>query len=148
MKSTFLAVRAIGAEFARQIYVAAAIIVGVLSLGSLGLSLWLTTFNAWWWVLFAALAIWILIAVVGLVAVKLIITALAPTLAKEQKVATKAFVGKLQRLSEVAGTPKPILLFQIMRDMVSPRQNGLITSVSSDTSSLKRDFIALVKSFE
>jgi predicted ferric reductase len=147
MRPIFLAVRAIGAEFAHRIYLAVTLFVGLLSIAVLGGTLWLTTLNAWWWALFAVVGIWTLIAVVGLIAARHIIMALAPTTTKEQRAATKAFVSKLQRLSEVAGTPKPFLLLRIVRDMIKPSQHGFIGSLG-EAASLKYNFVALIRTFE
>jgi hypothetical protein len=113
----------------------------------LSLSIWLTTFSEWWWLLVALLIIAVSVVIGVLVIVKLIIRSVRPSLSHMQKRQTKAFVDKLQRLSEAAQTPKFILLFQIVRDIAAPRENGFIASISTDTKSLKSDFIALAKTF-
>ncbi|HMI09131.1 MAG TPA: hypothetical protein VK497_01895 [Candidatus Saccharimonadales bacterium] len=148
MKPSILAIRSIGAEFANRVYLIVAIVAGIISAGLLGLSIWLTTFSDWWWLLVAILIIVVSVVVGVLVIVKLIIRSVRPSLSHLQKKQTKAFVDKLQRLSETAQTPKFILLFQIVRDIAAPRENGFIASISNDTNSLKHEFVALVQTFK
>jgi hypothetical protein len=148
MKSSLLAIRAIGAEFANRIYWVVAIAASVISVCLLGVALWLTTFSDWWWLLFTLLIIPASVVIGVLIVVKLVIRSVTPPQSHTQKVQTKAFVDKLQRLSEASQTPKAILLFQIVRDIAAPRENGLIASISSDTISLKHDFTALSKTFK
>ena len=147
MKPSILAIRSIGAEFANRVYLPVAVVALVTLAGLFGLTFWLTTLSDWWWLLFALLIIVgsVVIGVLGVV--KLVIRSVTPAQSKAQKKRTKAFVDKLQRLSEVAGTPKLVLLFQIVRDIAAPRENGLIASISTDTTSLKREFIELSNTF-
>ena len=148
MKPSILAIRSIGAEFANRVYLPVAVIALVILAGLFGLTFWLTTLSDWWWLLFALLTIVgsVVIGVLGVV--KLIIRSVTPAQSKAQKKQAKAFVDKLQRLSEVAGTPKFVLLFQIVRDIAAPRENGLIASISNDTTSLKREFTELSNTFK
>jgi membrane protein implicated in regulation of membrane protease activity len=148
MKPILLAIRSIGAEFANRIYLIVALISGIASIGLLTLSIWLTTFSAWWWLLVVILIIAVSIVIGTLVVVKLIIRSVTPSQSRLQKKQAKEFVDKLHRLSEAAQTPKFILLFQIVRDIAAPREDGFIASISSDTTSLKHDFAALSKTFK
>lgn len=147
MKPSILAIRAIGAEFANRIYIFVAIVVSIILACLFGLGIWLTTLSDWWWILVILLIIAGSVIIGVLVIVKLIIRSVRPALSHLQKKQTKAFVDKLERLSEVAGTPKFILLFQVVRDIAAPRDNGFIASISSDTKTLKSDFIALSQTF-
>jgi uncharacterized membrane protein len=148
IKPSILAIRSIGAEFANRIYTIVAVAACIISAGLLGLSIWLTTFSGWWWVLVSLLIIAVSVVVGILGIVKLIIRYVRPAQSPLQKKQTKAFVDKLQRLSEVAQTPKFILLFQIVRDIATPRENGFIASLGNNTSSLKHEFVALVQTFK
>lgn len=148
MKSTILAIRAIGAEFANRLYTVVTLITITALVLLLGLVSWLTTFSDWWWLLFAILIIVTCVAIGVLVIVKLIIRFVTPAQNAYQRSHVKAFVGKLERLSEAAQTPKHLLLFQIVRDIVTPRDNGFIATLSSDTTSLRHDFNALSQTFK
>lgn len=148
MKPTLLAIRSVGAEFANRIFVIVAITAFLASACLVGLGWWLTTFSDWWWLLFVLIVIIISVVFGVLVIVKLIIRSVAPGLSRSQKKQTRAFVDKLQRLSEVSQTPKFLLLFQVVRDIAAPRENGLIASISNDTSSLKHDFAELIRTFK
>ena len=148
VKPSILAIRSIGAEFANRVYLPVAVIAVIVLAGLFTLTFWLTTLNDWWWLLFILLLIAgsVIIGVLGVI--KLIIRSVTPAQSKVQKKQTKAFVDKLQRLSEVAGTPKFVLLFQIVRDIAAPRENGLIATISNDSTSLRRDFVDLSHTFK
>jgi membrane protein implicated in regulation of membrane protease activity len=148
MKPSILAIRSIGAELANRIYLPVAVITCVIIGLLFALAIWLTTLSDWWWLFFILLLIAASVVLGVLAVVKLIIRSVTPAQSKAQKKQTKAFVDKLQRLSEVAGTPKFILLFQIVRDIAAPRENGFIASISNDTSSLKHEFIELRQTFK
>ncbi|HEU4830628.1 MAG TPA: hypothetical protein VFS65_00470 [Candidatus Saccharimonadales bacterium] len=148
MKPSLLAIRSIGAEFANRIYGVVAIIVSAICALFLGLNLWLTTLSNWWWLLFMALIVGTSIAIGFLVVIKLVIKSVTPVQSKSQRVQTKAFVDKLQSVSDAAQTPKIVLMFRIVRDIAAPRTDGFIATLSSNTASLKRDFIALSDTFK
>jgi len=148
MKPSILAIRSIGAELANRIYTPVAILTVVILGILMGLAIWLTTLSNWWWLLVAFLVIAGSVAIGILVVVKLVIKSVAPSQSRDQKKQTKAFVAKLQQLAETAQTPKFILLFRVVRDIASPRDDGLIGSISNNTASLKRDFTALTKTFK
>lgn len=147
MKPSILAIRSVGAELANRIFIPVAIIVVIISAALIGLAIWLTTLSSWWWLLVALLVIVVPVAIGILIIVKLVIKSVTPLQSRYQKRQTKAFVTKLQQLAETAQTPKFILLFHVVRDIASPRDNGFIGSTSNDTVALKRDFTALVETF-
>lgn len=148
MRPPLFAIRSIGAELANRIYVFVAIVASIILACVLGLSVWLTSLSDWWWLLVILLVIVASVVIGVLVIVKLIIRSVRPPLTHLQKQQTKAFVDKLERLSEVAQTPKFVLLFQVVRDITAPRENGFIASVSTDTKTLKSDFVALSNTFK
>jgi hypothetical protein len=106
------------------------------------------TFSNWWLILFAVFIIAVSVVLGVLMVVRLVIKSVTPVQSREQRRQTKAFVDKLQRLSDAAQTPKFILLFRIVRDIAAPRANGFIGTISNDTVSLKRDFVTLSKTFK
>jgi len=147
VKQSFSAVRAIGSEFARRTYWPVAIIVGVSDAILLVVMVWLVSLSAWWLLLAIPVFILVVISVGLLVVARLVIGIVTPQQTSHQKQDVARFVDKLQTLSDIAQTPKPILLFRIVRDVIAPRRNGFIQSASSDTLSLKKDFIDLQRTF-
>lgn len=147
MRATILAIRSIGAEFIRRLYRPIAIVTVILLAILLGLSFWLTTLSSWWWILFGfVIAIGVLI--VGVLAIAAgIIYFVSPMQSKPQKQQAKAIVDSLQGVSDIIRTPKFILLFRIVLDVLRPRKNGFIATVSS-TASFHREFVAFVKTFK
>lgn len=147
MKSVPLVVRAIGAEFARRLLlplIIAGIFVALL-LHILGG--WLVTQNAWWWLLESVFVLGTLIFVVLVTTARLAIRMFAPSQTERQRDAVRAYVDKLQRVSDVIGTPKFILLFYIVRDIFRPRADGFIATTSQDSKTLHSDFLALLRMF-
>lgn len=147
MHPSLLAIRSLAVEFIMRLYGPVVILVAVISVSLLGFSVWLTTLSDAWWILFGLLAIVALVVVTVLAVLWNIIRWVAPKRTKQQKRQAKALVDKIQHLTEVAATPKFFLWFQVVRDIFSPSQKGFIASVSDDTTSLQRDFAALVDSF-
>jgi len=148
MKHSVIVIRAIGTEFAKRMYLPAAIIIGCVDIVALGLIVWLLTLSAWWLLLAVPVFVLVVVSIVLLVIAQLIIRTISPQQTPHQKKDVKLFVDKLQSLSEIVQTPKPILLFRIVRDIVAPKQGGFIQSTSNDTLSLKKDFQALQRSFD
>jgi hypothetical protein len=147
IKPSFLAIRSIASEFARRLYVPAAVSAAIVAALVLALAIWLVTINEWWLILLILVCGMTFFAFVALGVALIVIKKVTPQQSKIQKKQTKAFVDKLLRVAEVTSTPKFILLFQVMKDIVKPSHEGFISSVSNDTVSLKRDFIALKDSF-
>lgn len=148
MKPHFLAIRSIGAEFANRVYIIVTLIASMIAVSLLALTYWLTTVSSWWWLLMIVLIIILSIITGVLVIIKMIIRSVTPSQSSAQKTQTKAFVDKLEKLSETVQTPKFILLFQLVRDIAAPRDNGLVASLSTNTASLKHDFTDLINSFK
>jgi len=147
MKPSLSAIRSIGAEFAHRLYIPVVITVAITAVVLLALSIWLVTINEWWLILLVFIFGLTIFATAVLVLMLAIIAKVSPLQSNAQKKQTKSFVDKLLRVAEVTSTPKFILFFQVMKDVVRPSQDGFISSVSNDTTSLKRDFLALKDSF-
>ena len=148
IKPSLSAIRSIAAEFALRLYFPVAIIFTALAVVLLALSIWLVTVNAWWTILLVLLSLLIIVVIAALVIGLVVIKRVAPAQSRNQKQQTKNLVDKLLRVAEVTGTPKFILLFNVIKDVVKPSEQGYIASISSDTISLKRDFITLKDSFK
>jgi len=147
MKSIPLVVRAVGAEFARRLLlplIIAGVIVGLI-LHVLGG--WLVTQNAWWWLLESVFVLGTLLFVGLVVLARLAIRLFAPQQNGAQRKAVRSYVDKLQRVSEVIGTPKFLLLFYVVRDVFRPSSDGFIAMTSNDSKTLHSDFLALLRMF-
>lgn len=147
MKPTLQASRSVAAEFANRLYVPILILSAVVLAILLALSIYLVTLSAWWVILLVLVSLVTLFAAGGLTIAWVFIRIVTPSQTKVQKNMTKSFVDKLQRVAEIAATPKFFLFFQVMRDVVNPRQDGFVISATGDASSLKNDFIELKNSF-
>jgi hypothetical protein len=144
----FLAIRAISAEFARRLFLPIVITIAATLLVALILVGWLTTVSGWWWLLLIVI-ISATIIFAGIVGVAMIaLTVLRPAQNKQQRVAIREFVDKLQEVSETVQTPKLFLFFRLIKDVIFPSDRGLISQVSSHVTTLRPDFNAIIALFK
>lgn len=147
MKSSLLAIRSIGTEFANRLFYPV-VITGVVAAAALtGLVFWLTTFSSWWWLLFIPVVMAICVGLAVFIIIKLVIRSITPSQTRQQKQAAKQFVDKVQTVAEATQTPKVVLLFRIVRDIAAPKEGGFIGNLATTTTSLKSDFTDHVRSF-
>lgn len=147
MNATFQAIRAIGAEFAHQLWLAVFItclVVGVLLVGIL---IWLTTVNVWWWLLALPIGVGSSVATAILIVFRLLIRYVRPAQTKQQKNDIKAFVGKLQFASEFTTTPKFLILFHVIRSIAAPKSETYLQEIL-ETKNLQKDFRTIVGGFK
>lgn len=148
MSPLFLAVRAISSEFAQRIFIPLVWIIGGALLLLIVLVIWLTTIEVWWWLLLVPLIIATVIYTIIASIVAIAIKFLKPTQTKSQRKSVKLFVDKLQGVSEIIQTPKVVLLFRLAKDTLFPSGNGFIENITSNATTLKPDFQAIVASFK
>lgn len=141
------AIRSLGSEFALRLYTPIFVIVLVSVVSLLGVSIWLSTISLWWIILVVLVGIVSVVAIVIFVAAWIAIKLLTPVQTKAQRKMAHLLVDKIQNLAEVTSTPKFILMFRVMKDVVVPSSTGFIGSVSHDTRSLSHDFAKLRDSF-
>ena len=147
MDAIFLAVRAIGAEFARQLWIwclIAALITGSLLVAIL---LWLVSLSTWWWLLALPIGIGLSVATVLLIVFRLLINYVKPRTRPAQKKLIKVFITKLQFVSEFTSTPKFIILFRAIRSIAAPRSDTYLQDIF-EAKNLKKDFLEIVRSFQ
>lgn len=147
MDAIFLAVRAIGAEFARQLWIwclVTALITGSLLVAIL---LWLVSLSTWWWLLALPIGIGLSVATVLLIVFHLLINYVKPRTRPAQKKLIKVFITKLQFVSEFTSTPKFIILFRAIRSIAAPRSDTYLQDIF-EAKNLKKDFLEIVRSFQ
>ena len=147
MNKTFLAIRAIAAEFARRVFLPVSIFVGIVAALLIGLMIWLITVDLLW--LIVAIPVFLLV-IVGLAVTTIlgiIIWLVSPVKTKEQKQQVAAFVEKFQYLSEVTMTPKIVLFFRLVKDVIMPTKDGFVKTVASHSTTILKDFNELANTF-
>jgi hypothetical protein len=147
MKAQVTLIRATGGEFVARKLRGTALLAGIIAAIVLAVTLWLTTFSAWWWLLAVIVIAGILLLTLAYLAAAFVIRALRPNLTKEQKAGVRDFVDKLERVTDNIGTPLPLIIFQVVRDILWPRQQNYIKTVATDSTSLHKDLAALQKLF-
>lgn len=148
MQPSVQAIRALAVEFVWRVYQPIVITAAVIAVVALVGSILLTQLSSLWWILVVFVSIGVVVASIIAIASWFAIKVATPQRTKEQKRQAKQLVDKLQRLSEVAATPAPVLFFKIMLDVRKPSNEGFIGSLTADGSSVKSDFFAFKRSFE
>ncbi len=142
------AIRAIGTEFARRIYLPITITVGAILLVLLAVTSWLTTLSAWWWVLLTLLiVVGVIFSIVAIVS-GLALRFLRPRQTKTQSRSVKQFVDKLQDVAETLQTPKVVILARLIKDVIAPSKQGFVSHITAHATSIRPDFNAIVASFK
>jgi len=148
MNPTIKAIRAIGSEFALRIFKPIVIIFIIVAVILLAGSVFLTTFSGWWWILFALVLFVALIGSTVCIIIGVILSTVKPLQSKIQMSQVKSFVDKIQNLTDVAGTPKPIILFRVVRDVISKREDSYTRRISSETLSMRNDLQDIISSYK
>lgn len=147
MNSFVITLRAIGSHLAMRLYIPAVIAAGIIVGLLVAVGLWLTSLSDWWWLLFIPITI-LGCVVLGIAMVVLsLIRYVRPSQTKAQKRATSKFVDKLQGLTDIAGTPKFIILFRVVRSIAAPKKDSYLADLAGNKQ-LVNDFRELQRSFD
>ena len=143
MNATILAIRAVTSEYARQLLrLLLWIGVGAYAL-VMALIIWIAYVASPWWLLLAIVpTILVIIGLILWVIVWGLARQLSPPLSKRQRKVTKRFVAHIGRVAEHIGTPKFVLVFRVIKDVVFPSQTSqtFIGEISQTPGEMKRDF--------
>lgn len=148
MQSTLLTIRAIGAEYAKRLWLPVMIITLITTVALIALVWWLMQSASGWWVL-AGIPV-VLAGSVGigvLWVTRLTINYVSPVKTDAQKHAVKTFVDDLEAVSEAAFLPKIHILFRVVRDIAAPRENGYVQTLTGANSRLQAGFKDIQKLF-
>jgi len=150
MNSSILAARAITSLYALQliysilwivlgIYIAIVVIIGWIA----------TSVSAWWWLLAVVPTFFILVGLVIWIIVYLLAKRLAPPMNRPQKTAAKKFVRHIGRIAEHLETPKFVIIFRVLKDVVISPVSGktFIGEIAQEPGEIHRDFEALRRLF-
>lgn len=151
MNSTILAIRAITTVYAQTI-LKPLLFIGIGVYAALfALIAWIAyVASAWWWLLVIIPTIIFIVALLLWSILFLLSKRLAPRMNREQKKIARKFVNHTAVAAEHLGTPRFILVFRILRDLVFPpvSNQSFLGEVSSLPGEVQRDFEALRRSFE
>lgn len=148
MKSHIATIRAVTVEFAMQfirpfLWWGLGIIGGLLVI----VSTLAFTVSQWWWLLAIPTFLLGLVGAVVWLIVRFIALQLSPQLNAQQKTATKKFVTKIHNVTETIQTPYPLIIFRIVKDIITRTDAGLIQEVTQQSTTLRPDFEDLRKLF-
>lgn len=142
-----LAVRAISTEFATRMYLPVVLIIGGGAIAVIAVLIWLVTISAWWWIALAPVILATITFAIAAVITGLLLSLLKPRQTHDQRTKVKRFVDALQESSEAIQTPKFIILFRLVKDIVAPTGKGYVKELASNASTLRTGFQTIVASF-
>lgn len=151
MNATILAIRAITSVYAQQL------LMPILWIGLgiyafvMAIIIWIAYVASPWWLLLALMPTALIIVGVLLWAIVWGLSKrLSPPLDKKKRQATKKFVSHIGRVAEQIGTPKFVLVFRVIRDVLSAPTNSsqtFIGEIASTPGEMHRDFEKLRELF-
>lgn len=147
MRGHIQLVRAIGSEFVGRKMRSIALPVGIGAGIALAIALWLTTLNVWWWLLAGVVLAAVLLLVMVYLTATYIANIFRPALTTTQRNGVRSFVDKLERVTEVVGTPMFVIILLTTRDIIWHRQPRYIQTMITDSTSLHKDLQQLQKLF-
>lgn len=150
MNPTILAIRAVTSIYARQILRVILIIGLVVYAVVMAIVIWLSADVSPWWSLLGVIPTFlILIGGFIWVIVWTLAKRLAPVMNKGQRTATKKVVHNINEAAERLGTPRFLLLINVIKDVVFPPKDGqtYIGELAGTPGKLKTDFENLRKLF-
>ena len=149
MQSRILAIRAITAEYVRQMLHPLLLPIGAALGGVMLTSVFLALqFSPWWWLLTIPVVILTSIMVTIWLLVRFIIARLSPKLNDTQRDITVRFASKAQIVTGTLTTPYFLIVFYVIRDVVLRRNFEFIEVLATDTTVLRSDFEKLQKTFQ
>lgn len=142
-----LAMRAVSAEFAFRIYTPLFYSIGIGLILLIGLSVWLVTLSAWWWLLLVPIIVLATLFGVAAIVIRFALIYLRPHQTSAQKATVRRFVDSLQKTSEAIQTPKFIILFRLVKDILFPGKSTYINELSDTAQSLRHEFKEVITLF-
>ena len=145
-----MAVRAVTSQYAKDL-LRPILFIGIAAyVVIMALVIWITVAVNGWWILLGfiptvlfcvGLAVW--------AGVWFAASRLSPTMNKQQKRVTKEVVEQVNKVAEQIGTPRFLLVFRIVKDVLFPSKTKrtLIGDLAETPGELRRSFEALRKLF-
>ncbi len=119
MNPTILALRAISSLYVQDILRPLLVIGCLVYIAVLGIIGWIAyVASPWWWLLGILPSFVFLVALTVWIIAFLIARRIAPAMNKKQKQAAKKFVGRIGNAAEHLATPKFILIFRVIKDVI------------------------------
>ena len=143
MDSTILAIRAVTSVYALQlIYPLLWIGIGVYAIVMIIIGWIASMASAWWWLLAIVPTFAITVGIAVWIIVYLLAKRLAPRMNRKQTAATKKFVKHIGRIAEHLGTPKFVLIFRVVKDVIARPASGrtFIGEITQEPGEMRRDF--------
>lgn len=147
-KSYVNILRAVGSEYVVGLLRPLAIILAFAMALLIGVAVWLTTVNVWFWI-FDGFVFILLLVLLGIVLATLfLLRILRPEMSLEQRAAVRTFTEKLQQTTEDIRTPWPWIAAKVAYSVVFPSENAYLSRLIKSSKTLYPDFRTLQNLFD
>lgn len=150
MKNTvlrrLLALRAIGAAYARRLWWQLMPLAVVLVCLPYILLFWLLSLSPWMWLLFIPVSIVTGVTVVISIVYYLVIRRVTPRQTAAQREMVQDIITRLDEIQAFAGIPRLVLIIRLVRSIAAPSQDDYLTNIFA-RADIRSQFSALEKSF-
>lgn len=143
MDKTVLAVRAIASEYAKRWLWLPLVVGSAMYMVVLAIIWWVAAVaSPWWWLLAIVPTFVFLVALTLWIIAQIIVRRVAPPMNSRQKKAARAFVGRIDKVAEHIGTPKFVILYRILKDVVTRPTSSrtFIGEIASEPGEMRRLF--------
>lgn len=149
MQPKILALRAISAQYVKDILKPIFfIVISVLLLLMVGVVYAANAWSLWWLIFLLPLVLMTSVTIVLAVVTLYIARIVTPSMTKTQKNAVRSYVQNIHDVSEVTRTPRFEVAFKVIIDVCRRRwKDGYLHQTATKSASLKKDFESIVDSF-
>lgn len=139
--ANILAIRAVTAQYGLQLLrVTTYWTVAIFALVLIGVMVLAATVSSWWNLLLIPVVVLGSVAGIVWLITRALLRRFMPRLTSVQRTTVKGFVRKVAELSETIQTPYFIIIFYLVRDMVTRRSPGYMQQLATSSTDIARDF--------
>jgi hypothetical protein len=149
MNPTTLASRAVLAAYTKKALRPFEIIAMIIFVITLAITTYLVAaVSAWWWLLMIVVISYGVIGSILWLILHFTIDKLRPKQTKKQEEAVKNFIDSTEKIADIIGLTRFGLILRVVRDVVSRRQENVLTDFAYSSKGLKDDFKKVIEAFK
>lgn len=146
---TTKAIRAIASQMVRQFLmpfiVGGGVLLAIIFIIVIVLSI---NYSGWWLIILLPLVPLSIIFMLIIAGLWFINIKIVPSMSKAQRKAVKTFTERIGAYSDIIGTPRFIIAFRVIRDVIRKHPRKYLGELVDSSSELNRDFDAVRRSFK
>lgn len=150
MDSTILAIRAITSLYVKRLLLPILVIGFGVYVAVIGIIWWIAaSVSNWWWLLAIVPTLVVLVGLAIWTVVRVLVGRISPPMNKRQTTAAKKFIKRIDGAAEHIGTPKFIIIYRVIKDVLFRPTNGktYIGEIANEPGEARREFDELRSMF-